>query len=154
MQNRAIGSITVLVSIVMVFSSVAFAQGGQRGGGGRASTPAPPHDPHDLNGIWLSAGGGGGGGTLTQWSKEASPLTAQGQAAWNANKPPKGPRAIVPALANDPLGDANPPGLLRTFLYSRPFQFIHLPDKVMQIFEWTNAWRQIFTDGRKVPLPE
>jgi hypothetical protein len=153
MQNRAIGSLILLASAVLVFSSVALAQGGQRGAAPAAAAPAPPHDPRDLSGIWLSEGGGRGG-TLTQWSPTAAPLTPEGQAAWNANKPPKGPRAIVPALANDPLGDANPPGLLRTFLYSRPFEFIHLDGRVMQVFEWTNKWRQVFTDGREVPVPE
>ena len=29
--------------------------------------------------------------------------------------------------------------------------FVQLPDEVLQVFEWTNHWRQIWTDGRKIP---
>src|SRR4051794_2753470 len=101
------------VLLITVSSPVAFAQ---RGAATRAntSTPGPPHDPHDLSGIWLSAGGGGGAGTVTQWRKESPPaMTDEGTARMKANIPAKGPRGIVPAKANDPIGDANPPGLLR-----------------------------------------
>jgi len=143
----------IAVIVLLVTSSTAFAQ---RGAASRAnaSAPGPPHDPHDLSGIWLSAGGGGGG-TFTQWKKDTPPtLTLEGMAKMKANIPAKGPRGVVPAKANDPIGDANPPGLLRTFLYNRPFEFIPRGDKVLQTFEWTNHWRQIWTDGRKVPVPE
>jgi len=44
-------------------------------------------------------------------------MTTEGLAKMKANQPALGPRAIVPAKANDPLGDANPPGLLRTLVY-------------------------------------
>lgn len=154
MRNPCIRSIAVLVFAILVCWTTAFAQRGQRAGG-NAAVPGPPHDPHDLSGIWLSQGGGGGGGTLTQWKKEAPPsLTPDGLATMKANIPAKGPKGVVPARANDPIGDANPPGLLRTLLYNRPFEFVPRQDKVMQIFEWTNHWRQIWTDGRKVPTPE
>lgn len=154
MRNPYIRSVAVLVFAILVCSTAVFAQRGQRAGG-NAAVPGPPHDPHDLSGIWLSQGGGGGGGTLTQWKKEAPPsLTPDGLARMKANIPAKGPKGVVPARANDPIGDANPPGLLRTLLYNRPFEFVPRQDKVMQIFEWTNHWRQIWTDGRKVPTPE
>jgi hypothetical protein len=57
----------------------------------------------------------------------------------------------LPAKGNDPLGDANVPGLLRTLVYGRPFQFIPLQDKTVQLFEWFRIWREIWTDGRKMP---
>jgi len=81
--------------------------------------PAPPHDPHDLSGVWLLAGNGGGRGSaaVNQWSTQPPPMTPEGLAKMKANQPALGPRAIVPAKANDPLGDANPPGLLRTLVY-------------------------------------
>ena len=34
---------------------------------------------------------------------------------------------------------------------ARPFEFIQLKNKVLQIFEWGKVWRVIYTDGRKVP---
>jgi len=136
----------------MALASVAFAQRGNA-----APAANVPHDPHDLTGVWLAGGGGGGGGAaaaaqpMTQWTRQPLPLTAEGKKVMDANKSGKGPRAVVPALGNDPLGDANPPGLMRTLVYGRPFEFIHTNDKEVMLIEWAHFWRQIWTDGRKVP---
>ena len=147
MRNRITGAITVSLLATIIFVPAAPAQRGQRGN----SPPAgPPHDPHDLSGIWLQRGGVGGG-PMSEWSKEPLPFTPAGLAKFNANKPGKGPRAVVPAKGNDPLSDANVPGLLRTLVYARPFQIIPLADKIVQIFEWDRIWREIWIDGRKVP---
>src|SRR5438093_7785133 len=94
-----------------------------------------------LGGIWLQRGGAGG--PMSEWSKEPLPFTPAGLAKFNANKPGKGPRTVVPAKGNDPLSDANVPGLLRTLVYARPFQIIPLADKIVQIFEWDRTWREI-----------
>jgi hypothetical protein len=69
----------------------------------------------NLSGVWLGAGQQGG--KFTQWLKADPPFTPDGLARFNANKPGKGPRQTPPAFGNDPLGDANPPGLLRTLVY-------------------------------------
>lgn len=104
----------------------------------------------DLTGVWLR-GSGSGDYPQSQWSPSELPFTAAGQARFDANIPGKGPRQTMPALGNDPLGDANPPGLYRTLVYGRPWEFIQLPDKVVQIFEWGKHWRAIWTDDRDVP---
>jgi hypothetical protein len=57
----------------------------------------------------------------------------------------------MPAFGNDPLGQANPPGLYRTLVYGRPIEMVQLPDRVIQLFEWGKHWRTIWTDGRPVP---
>jgi hypothetical protein len=120
---------------------------------------------NDLSGFWTRGGGGGGGGAaeggaeggrggataMSQWSAKPIPFTPAGLAKFNANKPGKGPRQGPPALGNDPIGDSNPPGLYRTLIYGRPFEFVQLKGKVLQIFEWGRVWRVIYTDGRKVP---
>src|SRR5204862_2265980 len=101
-----------------------------------------------------SPGNGGGRGTdaVSRWTSELPHMTAEGLAKMKANQPALGPRAIVPAKANDPLGDANPPGLLRTLVYGLDrIMFVHLPDEELQVFEWRHHWRQIWTDGRKIP---
>jgi hypothetical protein len=78
-----------------------------------------------LKGVWQKAGGGRGGANATsQWSSGELPLTPAGLEQLNFNKPGKGPRAVMPAFGNDPLGGANPPGLYRTLIYNRPFEFI------------------------------
>ena len=160
MRNRVAGSIAAFMFAVTIVSPLALAQTGQRGGAGRGNAPAPgPPHPHDLGGVWLAAGGGArstgpqpdargflnDGGLMTEWGP-SSPLTPAGLKAVNANVSGKGPRAVAPVFANDPLGEANPPGLLRELVYGRPFQLIHTPDKVIQTFEWTRVWREIWTD--------
>jgi len=68
-----------------------------------------------------------------------------------ANQPALGPRAIVPAKANDPLGDANPPGLLRTLVYGLDrIMFVQLPDEVLQVSNGQTTAANL-TDGRKIP---
>ena len=51
----------------------------------------------DLSGIWSFNG-------LRTLSNQTPPMTAAGQRKFNANKPSYGPRAIPPALGNDPAG--------------------------------------------------
>lgn len=104
----------------------------------------------DLSGVWLRDSGSGGY-PMSQWSPDALPFTTAGKNTFDANVPGKGPRQTMPAFGNDPLGQANPPGLYRTLVYGRPWEFIQLPDKVVQIFEWGKHWRTIWTDGRDVP---
>jgi hypothetical protein len=142
---------------VFLFSLVAMV-------GLQAQTGATP----SFNGVWLRSGGAGGGAgpaggggnaaaerpqrlPVSQWSAEQLPFTAAGQAKLNANKSGKGPRAVVPALGNDPLGNANPPGLYRTLIYNRAFENVQTPTKIIQIFEWSRVWRIIWMDGRPVP---
>lgn len=112
----------------------------------------------DFSGVWRVIGGGAGGGDAfegnpeSEWSREALPFTPEGRAAFDANRPGKGPRLLHnPAERNDPLVGGNPPGLYRTLVYSRPTEFVHMPGKVIQLFEWSRAWRPIYTDGRDVP---
>jgi hypothetical protein len=167
MRNRTIriAGLALASAILLPAAPAQTAQtsvsGQVEGRGGRRANPipppGPPHDSHDLSGTWMQFGaglGGGGGGrprTASEWSPEPLPLTPAGLAKLNSNLPGKGPRAGVPAKGNDPLSDANVPGLLRTLVYGRPFQFLPTSDKVVQIFEWFRIWREIWTDGRKMP---
>jgi len=105
----------------------------------------------ELTGVYLRAGGGGNDYPMSQWSPEELPFTAAGRAVFDANVPGKGPRQTLPAFGNDPLGQANPPGLYRTLVYGRPIEIVQLPDKVIQLFEWGKHWRTIWTDGREAP---
>lgn len=87
----------------------------------------------------------------SQWSLERLPFTPAGRAAFDANKPGRGPRMVKPEFVNDSQYAANPNGLYRSLQYSRPFEFGTLPGKVVQLFGWGLAWRIIYTDGRPVP---
>lgn len=126
-----------------------------------ASTLAPAvaqqaaKPPVDFNGVWLVRAPAGNR-PQSEWSIETLPFTAKGRAAFDANKPGKGPREIPPALGNDPIGGANPAGLYRTLIYPRPMQMVQIPGQVIQLFEWGRVFRIIYTDGRPVPddIPE
>src|SRR4026209_715844 len=72
----------------------------------RAQKPAPA-----LSAVYTRSGGGGAANPMSQWSAEALPLTPEGIARFNANKPGKGPRQLPPAFGNDTLGDSTPPAL-------------------------------------------
>jgi len=123
-----------------------------------ASSPAlaqtAPYNPRVLSGVWMpmNAEGADARGRLeSQWLKPRLPLTPKGRAIFDSRSPGKGPRAALPAKGNDPLSDANVPGLLRSLVYGRPFQFIQTDDKVVQMFEWFRIWREVWTDGRAMP---
>lgn len=115
--------------------------------------------PHDLSGVWLMSGGSGAGGgntslnrrPQTQWSTDTLPLTPEGEKMLQTNKAGKGPRQVKAALGNDPIGKANPYGLYRTLVYGRPFEFVQMPGKLLQVFELGRVWRAIYVDGRPVP---
>ncbi len=150
MQVRFMSWIAVLCALVL-FSSLAFGQnaqaarGGGRGARGNAPDPASvPHDPHDLNGIWNFGG-------LRTLSNDPPPMTPEAKKKFDANKPSYGPRAIPPALGNDPAGNCDPLGLVRLLLFPRPFEFVQVPGRVFQFLEWNHVWRTIWTDGRKLP---
>ena len=77
--------------------------------------PTPPHDPHDLSGVWL-----GKGGALLP-DKAVPPFTPLGQKLFNANKPSQyartgtpAPGHYIPAFGNDPLAKCDPLGHLAT----------------------------------------
>jgi hypothetical protein len=157
MVNRFARSI-VLVAVVLMLSSLAFGQEfeiygpsaqGQRTPKSReaaAKATPPAYTPHDLSGLW--------------WGPRNSPLmgnplpsmTAWGKAQYETHHPSRGPRAVVPALTDDPMAHCDPLGYPRNlYIDTRSYEFIQLPNKIVQIFEWAHASREIYTDGRKLP---
>ncbi len=78
---------------------------------GRAQAPAAvPHDPRDLSGVWTRTS------PLVTLSQTPPPFTPLGQKLFDANKPSYGPRAVPPAVGNDPTGNCDPLGLVRNLL--------------------------------------
>src|SRR6266516_2108612 len=147
MSNRFTSSIFGLAAI-LAFSPAALSYAGQRGAGASAAAPSPPHDPKDLSGIWTKTW------RTLALSAEVPPMTPEGQAKFNANKPSYGPRAIPPALGNDPTGKCDPLGLVRNLLLEvaiYPMEMVQTPRRVLQFFEWAHSWREIWTDGRETP---
>ena len=63
-------------------------------------------------------------------------------------------RAQPPALGNDLYQQCNPMGIPRAILYPDPEEFIVLPDRILQHFQWGYGLRTIWMDGRALPKPE
>lgn len=120
----------------------------------KAYTPSNlPFDPHDISGIWKNSGGfdpvlGNDRPPMTDWGKEQwsktrssarrTPLSFgfyQDQKDWN-----------------DPLFECDPSGYPRNLDYSN-YKFVKLPDEYVEFFERDRVWRDLWTDGRKLPGP-
>jgi hypothetical protein len=82
------------------------------------AAPQQKFDPHDLSGHWnrtsrfqtfsnVPSGQGNAAGTAE------APFTPAGKAKFDANKPGYGPRAVPPAIGNDPMGTCDPLGIPR-----------------------------------------
>ena len=143
----------LLVAALMLLPSLSFSQRGGGGFGGRGrGAPAPvstePFNAQDFNGIWWRTGGTREFNTEKGWEPEFTPA---GKKVFDANKPGYGPRAVPPALGNDPLGDCNPDGLARILMFNRPAEFVQQPNRLIQLFQYHGARREIWMDGRKLP---
>ncbi|HTA71840.1 MAG TPA: hypothetical protein VK776_26340 [Bryobacteraceae bacterium] len=161
----------------LLFSSALFGQGGGRGAPlARIAPSDKAFDPHDLSGIWTrngTPGGYGGGGTCADcgdrgFGNDVPPFTPLGQKLFDANKPSYGRllgspdaaahseeaigrrRAVPPANGTDPYQYCNPEGVTRALIYPDPVEFIQLPDRIYQHFEWGYGIRTIWLDGRKL----
>ena len=116
------------------------ATGQERGGG--AAPASPPR--RDLSGVWL--------GPAVPPLEPAAPMTARGQALFDAAKPIWGPRATPVAESNDPLVTCDPLGFPRAVLHEiRGMEFVQSPAKVVQLLQYQRAFREIWTDGRPLP---
>jgi hypothetical protein len=109
--------------------------------------PGPPHDPHDLTGVWDGRRGYGGatfrgpGPELTEWGKQQLKLAK-----------PSNNGAYGLKETNDPILTAClPTGTPRIYLQPVPMQVIPTPKEVILLYEHDHTVRYVFTDGRKHP---
>ena len=107
-------------------------------------------NPRDLSGVW---GYSGIASTfrnpppLTEWGKQqhAATMGDKNEAGeYLHNKDTSGDGAGAPI-------NCDPRGWPRLHTYNYGFEFIMLPDRVLQFFEITHTWRTIWIDGRKLP---
>ena len=108
-------------------------------------------NPRDLSGVW---GFQGVGATFrnppppfTPWGKERFDATigeknAAGEPLHSKDTSGEGSGSLV---------NCDPKGWPRLHTYNYGFEFVVLPDRVLQFFELTHTWRTIWTDGRKLP---
>ena len=106
---------------------------------------------------------------------ETPPLTAEGQRRFEQNRPARGlelgspqaasrpeihigyRRAVLPAFGNDPEMRCEPLGLARLITFSgigAAMEIVQTDDRIVQLFEWTWDFRDIWMDGRGTPNVE
>ncbi len=107
-----------------------------------------PFDPHDLSGVW------GNDGIRFDFTK-VPPMTPYGKQLWEATQATSPDPSIKPQNGGpggkDPMMHCDPLGFPRSLTYSYGMEFVMLPDRVIQFFEWGGYHRTIWTDGRKLP---
>lgn len=99
----------------------------------------------DLSGVWL--------GPATT-AEPPAPMTATGQALFDAAKPLYGPRSVPVADSNDPVATCDPQGFPRIILLRAPLsamELVQTPNRVFQLFQYSRVYREIWTDGRSLP---
>ena len=113
----------------------------------KAERKAAAFDAHDLTGIWNPA-------PFMQPKGEVNPLDLGG----HPNPlPPFTPAGEAQYLANakfiaaGAVLDCDPFGVSRNFFTPRPFEILLTRDRLVQHFEYYDNWREIWTDGRKIP---
>ncbi len=153
MRYRFLSLLAALVAVLSL-AMVVVAQNKQLKQAEKASpTKSLPFDAHDISGIWKNPGGfdialGSDRPAMTDWGKEKwsktrssarnSPLSFgfyQDQKDWN-----------------DPLFQCDPSGYPRNLDYSN-YRFVKLADEFVMFFERDHTWRDLWTDGRKLPGP-
>ena len=104
------------------------------------------YDKHDFSGVWY-------GRTSILMGNPVPEMTPAAKAVFDTNKPSSGPRAVPPALGNDPMGRCDPLGYPRNmYVNGRAFEFIQTPRKILQSFDWTHTYREVWTNN--ITLPE
>ena len=104
------------------------------------------YDKHDFNGVWY-------GRNSILMGNPVPPMTPAAKKELDKNLPYNGPRGVPGAFSTDPLGMCDPLGYPRNmYVNGRAFEFIQTPRKILQSFDWTHNYREIWTNN--ITLPE
>jgi hypothetical protein len=116
-------------------------------GNGRGAGPVagPPHDPHDLVGVWNVRG------FANTYGKEEPQLTPWGQQQFKLAKSSNGGDYNLDQTNDPVITKCYPPGVPRIYLQPFPLQFVQAPTEIIILYEYDHTVRHIFTDGRKHP---
>lgn len=153
MQHRIVSLILALVSALVV-SPVLFAQGGRPAGQAAESKPAPrlPDGKPDLSGIWSRSG------PVNRYfdvgvAEEA--MRPEAREKYKDQLAAGRIRVIERDLFDPYVKACAPVGITRLIAEGggagRPFEVIHLPNRVFVHYEWDHWPRDIWMDGRAHP---
>ena len=103
----------------------------------------------DLSGVWSNIRRPEDGPWwIYSFSEDPPPLTAWGEARFDAARPQRGPRGVSVSETDDLVYQCFPPGVPRIYLHPFPFEIIQLPGRVMIVYEYDHLIRQVYTGGR------
>ncbi len=100
-------------------------------------------NPRDIAGVWGNFG--------MELNIVPPPFTPKGKELYDATRAAETPDGVAVSNSKDGLLICDPLGYPRWFAYNYGFQFVVLPDRVLQFFELGHTWRDIWTDGRTLP---
>ena len=171
--RSVIGNLTrramLALTLVLASSSAAFAQNGKQGPqkakASITSNKPPsnkPFDAHDLSGFWDITNIGRPPGALNETSNNRPPMTPWGLEKFHKTKTGYDGKALSNGVDpnendwNDPVLLCDPTGFPRIMWHPRRpgMRFAQASDEVIQFFEDGRTWRDIWTDGRKLPGDE
>lgn len=162
MLNRFRGS-AIVFAMAVNFSLLGFAQSTsaqQAVAAEDRKASAAPAPFHDISGTWEPANGPGDG--IQPYGVKAMPndgkpehqlpYTPYGLETYKLHKPLIGTNAVAPKSYNDPRDSCEPLGFPRANFYNlRETQIMQDEFKVAILYEYGEAWRVIWTDGRDIP---
>ncbi len=145
------GSFCAFVTL-LAFTQIVVAQNRQQPQAQKASAEkAQPFDPHDISGIWKNPGG-----FDKVLGTDRPPMTAWGKEKWSKTRASARRTPLAFGFYpdqkdwNDPLFQCDPSGYPRNLDYSN-YRFVKLPNEFVEFFERDHVWRDLWTDGRKLP---
>jgi hypothetical protein len=133
MRNTA-GSAIVVLACLLFLPWGAIAQQAKPTDAGRPR--------RDISGFWV--------GESVARLNPIPPMTPVGEAAYRMNKENASRFSI--AESNDPFKFCDPLGFPRNVLFmAKGIAFAQMPDRVLQLHHFNRTWREIWTDGRRLP---
>jgi hypothetical protein len=164
MLNRFRAS-AIVFAMAVSFCLLCFAQSipAQQAGAAedrKATATATSAPFHNISGTWEPANGPGDG--IQPYGVKAMPndgkpehqlpYTPYGLEIYKSHKPLIGTNAVAPKAYNDPRDSCEPLGFPRANFYNlRETQIMQDEYKVAVLYEYGEAWRVIWTDGRELP---
>ena len=160
MPDRLIGGM-IAITVMLASPLTAFAQNGKQASQKTAAskTSSKSFDPHDLSGFWDITNTGRPAGALNETSNNRPPMTPWGLAKFHKTRTGYDAKSLGSGVNknekdwNDPIRWCDPTGFPRVMWSPRPpgMRIAQAADEVIQFFDTDRAWRDIWTDGRKLP---
>src|SRR5579871_2345039 len=112
-----------------------------------AGQPAAGAGARDFSGVWDPAPYMKPAGEVDPWDLRPNPRVLPPFNDWGKAKY----EANAKFIAAGAVLDCDPFGTARNFFTPRPFEVIQARDRLVQHWEYYDNWREIWTDGRKIP---